>query len=64
MVHAVAEGTVYQVLLVHRDDRVIDGFHVYRGGQLLNRDRSSPSRRDSAATLSRRSGVVALVSLA
>jgi hypothetical protein len=34
MVPTVAEGTVYQVLLVHRDDRVIDGFHVYRGRQL------------------------------
>jgi hypothetical protein len=30
----VAGESVYQVLLVHRDDRVIDGFHVYRGASL------------------------------
>ncbi len=38
MVRTVAEENVYQVLLVHRDDRVIDGFHVYRGVSLPEPD--------------------------
>jgi|GraSoiStandDraft_12_1057312.scaffolds.fasta_scaffold412839_2 hypothetical protein len=33
-----AEETAYQVLLVHRDDNVIDGFHVYRSTQLPQAD--------------------------
>jgi hypothetical protein len=38
MVGAMAEENVYQVLLVHRDDNVIDGFHVYRGVSLPEPD--------------------------
>jgi hypothetical protein len=38
MVRTVAEENVYQVLLVHRDDGVIDGFHVYRGVSLPEPD--------------------------
>jgi hypothetical protein len=34
MVRGVPEENVYQVLLVHRDENVIDGFHVYRSEQL------------------------------
>jgi len=38
MVRAVAEENVYKVLLVHRDENVINGFHVYRGTQLPSPD--------------------------
>jgi hypothetical protein len=30
----VTEESVYQVLLVHREGNVLDGFHVYRGVSL------------------------------
>ena len=38
MVRVVVEETAYQVLLVHRDENVIDGFHVYRGVSLPEPD--------------------------
>jgi hypothetical protein len=38
MVRAVAEAHVYPVLLVHGDERAIDGVHVYRGARLPEED--------------------------
>ncbi len=38
MVRAVAEEHVYSVLLVHGDERAIDGVHVYRGERLPEPD--------------------------